>query len=167
MDLNIIIACIAALSLAGIAFIMRQMTLMKTELKFLKTQTADHSSLQLQAYERLTLFADRSSLNNIVGRIVSPQDTVRSLQTQISEEIRSEYEYNVPQQIYVAPQVWDAVTRLKDQQIYTVNQLAMMLPMDAPASELKSRIVEFAMNENADLSPIVLNAIQFEAKKII
>ena len=78
------------------------------------------------------------------------------------------FEYNLSQQIYVAPTAWQAVSNLKEQNIYIVNQVANSLPPDAKGSELSRRIVDLL---NADpqvsLHPIVLEALNFEAKKIM
>ena len=71
------------------------------------------------------------------------------------------------QQIYVNPEVWNAVTRLKDQNIYIINQLAASLPFEASALDLGKRILEYSMMKDAELNQIVLDALQFEAKKIL
>jgi hypothetical protein len=40
--------------------------------------------------------------------------------------IKSEYDFNVSQRVYVSKKIWAAVTKLKDQNIYIINQLAAM-----------------------------------------
>jgi hypothetical protein len=123
--------------------------------------------LKLHALERLTLFTERSGLQNLVGRIENLQTTASALHHSLVETIRSEYEHNITQQIYVNPEVWNAVTRLKDQNIYIINQLALHLPPQATAVDLSKRILEYSMNHNAELNVVVLDALQYEAKKII
>src|ERR1700743_3161618 len=54
--------------------------------------------LKLQAYERLTVFADRASLKNLVARTPYAGNNVVDLQLTLLETIRTEYEYNVSQQ---------------------------------------------------------------------
>ncbi|MEJ7589034.1 MAG: hypothetical protein WKI04_15870 [Ferruginibacter sp.] len=83
------------------------------------------------------------------------------------ESIKNEYEHNVTQQIYIHPEVWKAITKLKEQNIFIINQLAASLPHGSNALELSKLILEYSSNENAELSSIVLDAIQFEVKKII
>ena len=82
------------------------------------------------------------------------------------DDIKSEFEYNVSQQIYVSKEVWNAVTKLKDQNIYIINQLAAALPHQASSLELSKTILEYSMTEKAELNTIVLDALQYEAKKI-
>jgi hypothetical protein len=123
--------------------------------------------LKLQAIERLTLFAERSGLQNLVSRVDNLQVSASGLHHTLVETLRSEYEYNITQQIYVSPEVWNAVTRLKDQNIYIINQLSIGLPPHATAVDLSKRILEYSMNQNAELNRVVLDALQFEAKKIL
>jgi len=123
--------------------------------------------LKLQAYERLTLFAERSSLKNLVSRTPAGGLTVVDLQLTLADTIRSEYEHNISQQIYLQNDMWKAIVNLKDQNIYIINQLAATLPSQANGFELSKRILEYALNNNADLSNIVLEALRFEAKKLL
>jgi hypothetical protein len=124
--------------------------------------------LRLQAYERLVLLAERIALPSLITRIPSGDLNVRQMQSVLIDQIKTEFEYNLSQQIYVAPPAWQAVSNLKEQNIYIVNQVANSLPPDAKGSELSRRIVDLL---NADpqvsLHPIVLEALNFEAKKIM
>lgn len=123
--------------------------------------------LKLQALERFTLYAERSSLKNLVSRIPAEGITVVGLQLNLLEALRSEYEYNVTQQIYIDPKLWQAIGNLKDQNTYIINQIAAMLPSDANGIELSKRILEYAATTDAELSGIVLNALQYEAKILL
>jgi hypothetical protein len=123
--------------------------------------------LKLQALERFTLYAERSSLKNLVSRIPADGINVVGLQLNLLEALRSEYEYNVTQQIYIDPKLWQAIGNLKDQNSYIINQLAAMLPPDANGIELSKRILEYAAGTDAELSGIVLNALQYEAKQLL
>ena len=75
-------------------------------------------------------------------------------------------EMNSCQQIYISKEVWNAVTKLKDQNIYILNQLAATLPQQASSLELSKIILEYSMTEKAELNTIVLDALQYEAKKM-
>src|SRR6187401_1025529 len=56
--------------------------------------------LKLQALERLTLFSERAGLKNMIGRIDSMQMSAMSLHDILINMIKSEYDYNISQQIY-------------------------------------------------------------------
>lgn len=127
----------------------------------------DAIKLQLEALERLTLFTERAGLKNLVSRIPSAGLYAAGIHAEMVDALKTEYEYNISQQIYVSPEVWNAVTRLKDQNIYIINQLAATLSPDASGIDLSKRILEYSMTKDAELNRIVLDAIQFEAKKIL
>ena len=72
------------------------------------------------------------------------------------------------QQIYVSPEVWRAVNNLKEQNIYVVNQLASALPAHATAMDLNKHIIDYLINNStASLHNVVLEAINYEAKKLM
>lgn len=123
--------------------------------------------LKLQAYERLTLYAERAGLKNLVSRIYAEEMTARDMQLTLLDTLKSEYEYNVTQQIYVSAEMWKAITKLKDQNIFVINQVAAALPFNASSMELSKALLEYSMTDNADISKIVLEALQYEAQKIL
>ena len=123
--------------------------------------------LKLQALERFTLYAERSSLKNLVSRTSAAGSSVVDLQLELLEALRSEYEYNVTQQIYIDPKMWKAITNLKDQNSFIINQLAATLPPNNNGIELSKRILEYVASTDAELNTKVLSALQFEAKRIL
>lgn len=123
--------------------------------------------LQLQAYERIAMYAERNGLKNLVNRLQAGGESAAQLHSAFIDSLKSEYDYNVSQQIYIQPEVWNAVTKLKDQNIYIINQIAAALPQGATGIELARRLLEYSLQPNAELNGVVLDAIQFEAKKIL
>ena len=142
---------------------------LETRNKLLKPVINDDEQLRLQfaAYERLALLAERSSLSALVSRTESVSDAVADLHIKLIDSLKEEYDHNISQQIYVSSEVWNAITRLKDQNIYVINQLAATLPPGSSSADLKKRILEYTMEESADLSKIVLDAIRFETNKLL
>jgi len=125
-------------------------------------------SLQLQAYERLTILAERLALKNLVSRITPAGTTAAIYQGVLVESIKQEYDYNLSQQLYVSPQAWQAVTNLKEQNIFIIHQLANTLPQDASGLELCKRILELLDAEpKTSLHTVVLEALRYDAKKIL
>jgi hypothetical protein len=124
--------------------------------------------LQLQAYERLIILTERLGLQNLLSRFDVNNATASQMQQQLIQTIRSEFEYNVSQQLYVSSQAWDAVSNLKEQNIFIINQLAGMVKPNAPALELGQKIAELlAADENASLQPIVAALLRKEAKELM
>jgi hypothetical protein len=124
--------------------------------------------LQLQAYERLIILAERIGLRHLIGRFPTEGLSARDYQAVLVDAIKKEYEYNVSQQIYVAPKVFEAVQNLKEQNIFVINQLCSYIPAESTAKDLAKAIAEYlAGNEHASLQQIVMDALNFEAKKLM
>ncbi|OLY93037.1 DUF7935 family protein [Cnuella takakiae] len=132
------------------------------------TEKYDATPLQLQAYERLVLLAERISLPNLVSRLNIPGASAPEMQAVLLDNIRQEYEYNASQQVYVSAAAWDAIRNLRDQNMLIINQIASILPADARGSDLSKQVLEVVMaQQEKALHTIVLDALNFEAKKLM
>src|SRR6478672_859430 len=119
--------------------------------------------LRLQAYERLTLLTERISLQNLMSRLPNSDMSSRQMKSALVEAIKTEYEYNISQQVYVSPEAWRAVNNLKEQNIYIINQLTTTLPFQASAMDLNKQVIDYLMsNPKASLHTIVLEVLNFE-----
>src|ERR1700742_1869115 len=63
--------------------------------------------LRLQAYERLAIFIERLHPRQLIPRICRKGMTVSDLQQAIAFSIRTEFEHNLSQQVYVSREVWE------------------------------------------------------------
>ncbi|MBN8790500.1 MAG: hypothetical protein J0I84_25760 [Terrimonas sp.] len=136
--------------------------------KELEKKSVADTALQLQAYERLTILTERISLKNLLSRISPADMQVGVYQSLLVESIKQEYEYNLSQQLYVSNQVWEALTNLKEQNIFIIHQLAGTLPANAPGIELSKRMLELLdADPKTSLHFVVLDALKFEAGKIM
>jgi len=150
--------------LLAVAYLIREVFMLR---EYLKKNNPETKKLQLQAYERLTVFSERAGLRNLIGRAEVHGESAAIMHGVLIENLKSEYDYNASQQIYVSKEIWNAVTKLKDQNIYIINQLAAMLPPQATSLDLSKRILEYTMTQQTELNSIVLDAIQHEAKEVL
>lgn len=163
---NVVIIFLIALFVAALGFYLWNYRLAKQERQ--NKPVKEKNPLQLQAYERLTLFAERIKLENLISRLYVNGMSARDMQAALQLSIKDEYEHNITQQIYVNPDIWTAVTKMKEQNLFIINQLAAMLPSNANAMDLNKRILDLVMNTpNATMNNLVLEALQFEAKKLL
>lgn len=124
--------------------------------------------LRLQAYERLIMFVERAHPRTLVPRLYVSNMTVRELQALAVGQIKTEFEHNMSQQIYVSAQVWNTVVSVKEQEIAMINQIAQDMNPDADAKELNARIINFIMTrEDATPTEIALEVINNEAKMVM
>ena len=104
----------------------------------------------------------------MLSRVPSGDLTIQQYQKVLTDTIRQEFDYNVSQQLYVTAHIWEALTNLKEQNIYIIHQVAQTLPPQAMGSELSLRILDMLKQDpNVSLHPIVLDALRYEAKKLM
>ena len=125
-------------------------------------------SMQLQAYERLLILVDRIALPNVITRVNQPTSSAREMQLLLTHNIRSEFDYNITQQIYVSAEAWNSVKNLKEQNLLIINQLANVLPPNATGLDLNKLLLEFLMNDKkGTLHEVVSDVLSYEAKKLM
>lgn len=102
--------------------------------------------LRLQAYERLALFIERINPSNMLVRVHVAGTTVREIQQFLISEIRTEYQHNITQQLYVSAQAWSVMNRIKEDTISLINNTAVGLSPDASSVELSKVILVHLAN---------------------
>lgn len=122
--------------------------------------------VRLQAYERLTLLLERLSPESLIMRISKPNMTAKQLHTELLNTIRSEFDHNVSQQIYVTPQVWEVIKNARSKIIQLINSAASRVKPDAPAINLSKLILEDLMNLDKSPTSLALEALKSEVKKL-
>ncbi len=80
--------------------------------------------LKMQAYERLVLFLERSKPQSLIMRFFNDKNTVAELQILLLNTIRTEFEHNFSQQIYISENLWQEISLTKDKLIQLINQAA-------------------------------------------
>lgn len=88
--------------------------------------------LRLQAYERMALYLERIEPTQLVMRVHANGLSVPQEQNLLLTAIRSEFEHNLSQQIYISNEVWNDICNAKDDIIDIVNVVAEQIedPMD-------------------------------------
>jgi len=130
------------------SFIAREIELKKLEVRGRSIETV--LPARLQAYERITLFLERVSPQNLLIRLNNPAFTARDFQKVLLDEIRSEYNHNVSQQVYMTEEVWNNVRNAKEDLIITINEAASQIAPDATGIDLSKKIFEQLMNQKQD-----------------
>jgi hypothetical protein len=123
--------------------------------------------IRLQAYERLALFLERISPNNIIQRVRKPNMTAKELHIALVQTIRMEFEHNLSQQIYVTPETWSMICFTKDEVIKIINLTSAALPPEASSMHLSKSILEyFIENEEPMPTQKAMDLIKLEVRKI-
>ncbi len=144
------LAVLAGTYLAIKAFLDRETDKQKLELKLLNHKII--TPLRLQAYERLTLFLERIKPESLLPRVYSPQMTVPELHKALLQTIRSEFEHNLSQQIYVSDEAWEMVKIAKESILKLINTAAGSKKATKNTQEYSKTIIEaYASVENSPI----------------
>jgi hypothetical protein len=110
-------------------------------LEFKKTFTTQTLPLRLQAYERLVLYIERVNPANMLIRINAPSYSAQELYGIIMDEVRTEYQHNITQQIYVTGRAWGVIKHVKEDTLSIVTNAFKAIPPDATGLELSKTIL--------------------------
>lgn len=124
--------------------------------------------MRMQAYERLILFVERMNVHNLANRFYVANSSATELQIAMTDSIRTEWEYNLSQQLYVSNEVWQTINTAKEQEIGMINNIASNLPANASAKDLVTALAEHNIKQEDDTpAQIALQSINGEAKKAL
>jgi Na+/H+-translocating membrane pyrophosphatase len=124
--------------------------------------------LRLQAYERLTIFVERMNAKSLISRYYVQQATAQDVQIAMVQGIRSEYEHNLSQQLYVSHEVWQTISTVMEQEITMINRIGASCEMGASATEFIKKISEYIVNTESTIpTDIALETLNKEAKRIL
>lgn len=98
--------------------------------------------LRLQAYERMALFLERISPEALVLRVSKSNMNAAQLQSELLSAIRSEFEHNLAQQVYIGLETWEEIKAAKNTIISLINSAAEQVKDDATSMTLGQKIFE-------------------------
>jgi hypothetical protein len=98
--------------------------------------------IRLQAYERMILFLERISPESLVMRVHKQGMNGRKLQQELLQNIRTEFEHNIAQQIYVSNSGWELVKRAKEETIKIVNIASSKINDSSSSIDLSKAIFD-------------------------
>ncbi|MGC1390803.1 MAG: hypothetical protein WA816_07175 [Bacteroidales bacterium] len=123
--------------------------------------------IKLQAYERIILFLERISLESLLIRVSTPGMTAQQLHTAILNSIRSEFEHNLSQQIYMSPQAWEVVRNARSNMIKIINSEVEKLPAESTGMSLSKRLLERIMELEKEPTRAAIEYVKNEIARII
>lgn len=99
---------------------------------------------KIQAYERIVIFLERINPNNLVIRVNKHGMNSRQLHQELVHAIKSEYEHNISQQIFMSHNSWELVKTAKEEIVKLINISASKVAGDAPSNELAMMVINIA-----------------------
>ena len=120
--------------------------------------------IRLQAYERIILFLERNSPNNLIIRVNKPNMTALEFQISLIKTIRDEFDHNLSQQLYISAEAWDLVKNAKEDLIKTINTSASQTPENSTSTDLGQIIFKLSLEQKNSPQKIALDFLKKEIK---
>lgn len=130
------------------AFIQKEIELRKLEVRSRAIETILPN--RLQAYERMVLFLERMSPQNLLVRLSTSGMPAREFHQLLLSEIRNEYNHNVSQQVYISQPVWELIKNAKEDLIVSINDAASEMNLESTSLDLSKKIFEKSINKAVD-----------------
>ena len=146
------------------SFIQREIDLKKLEVRGRSIETI--LPVRMQAYERMVLFLERISPQNLLIRLNNPGFSARDFQKILLDEVRNEYNHNVSQQVYMSEDVWNQIKNAKEDLIIMINEAASQLPAEASSIDLAKKVFQMSMDRKVDLISHSLSELKKEIQQI-
>jgi hypothetical protein len=86
------------------------------------------------------------------------------LQSALVQSVRSEFEHNLSQQLYVSSKAWEMVRNAREEAIKRINTAAMKLPGDATSADLASLILINDIDAEQSVVKGALDVLKAEAR---
>jgi hypothetical protein len=121
--------------------------------------------LRLQAYERMCLFLERITPNNLILRTNNGDYSAAELHGLLLSEIREEFGHNLSQQVYMSDEAWYQVKGAMEEVVVLINNAAAQVGPDARGMDLARRVFETIIAEEIDPTGRALKFIKNEVRQ--
>ncbi len=169
---NILLVTIPSVSIGvGLYMVIRAYIRRDQDLRLLEiraTTNKETRMLRLQAYERMVLFLERISPASVISRVMDPEMVNHELQLAMIRAIRSEFEHNLSQQMYISSDAWHLIVSAKDEIIKAIGMIASHLPADTGAQQV-ARVILESVERSGQMLPNVtaLEYLKNEARELM
>lgn len=127
------------------SFLAKEIELKKLEIRNRSIETV--LPLRLQAYERMCLFLERINPQNLLVRLNPGSISAKEFHQVLLNEIRSEYNHNVSQQVFMSESSWELVRNAKEDLVVTINDASSEMGAESSSLDLAKKIFEKAINK--------------------
>ena len=145
------------------SFIQRDIDLKKLEVRGRSIETVLPN--RLQAYERMALFLERISPQNLLVRLTAPGMTAREFHQLLLNEIRNEYNHNASQQVYMSEDVWSLIKSAKEDLIVSINDASSEMGAESTSLDLSKKIFEKSITKSVEPIAHALSELKKEIQQ--
>ena len=141
------------------------------EIKQLKEEKKDDTRkavipLRFKAYERVVLFLERISPQNLVLRVNRAGISKEILQAELLMTVREEYEHNLAQQIYISDNAWDLVKSAKEEVLSDINTAAAKMTDKNTVADYGQQLISMHLERKSRAHDVALGFVKGEIKEM-
>ena|ERR1700741_262656 len=134
----------------------------RRDLEYRKSSLSIVAPIRLQAYERVIIFLERIHPNNLVLRVNKVGMTSHQLHSELVKTVKSEYEHNISQQIYMSAGAWELLRTAKEETIKLINISSTKVPDSAKGQDLAGIILQLSSSIDKMPSQVALEYLKKE-----
>lgn len=139
----------------------------RKELELRREAKRSFTPTKVNAYERLVLFLERIHPADMVLRVHQNKMKGRTFQKELIKAIRTEYQHNLTQQLYVSNTAWHLVKTAKEETIKLVNIASTKMPEEASGVDLSNMIFQIMSKMEHNPVDIAKDYLKQELKKTL
>lgn len=132
-----------------------------------KLSQKEISPIRMRAYERLSLLLERTTPDHMLVDMPLAEMSVLQVQQRLMEIVRTEYDHNLSQQIYVSDEVWNLIIAAKEQMLAFVNSMAQQIPAGSTALDYAKVLITAYSANGETANERALQALKDEARTLI
>lgn len=166
MEILFIVSIAAITAIAAIAMILNSRN--QSSIKEIEKKISSNKitlPLRLQAYERCLIFLERISPDSLLVRVGQCQ-TANELQAKLLNTIRSEFEHNLSQQLYISQDAWTYIVNAKNNTVGLINSCSLRVDPADRSIQLSKSILEAYTNLETSPTRIAKQRIMQEVSEL-
>ena len=121
--------------------------------------------IRLQAYERTIILLERISPEALIMRLSQGNKKSKEYRAEMLSAIKSEFEHNLSQQLYMSREAWEAVKAARANITNLINNAAQQVKADASALALSNKIIEIMMELTTAPNTAAIDLVRKEAQQ--
>ncbi|MBC7412936.1 MAG: hypothetical protein H7331_10860 [Bacteroidia bacterium] len=127
----------------------------------------DALPIKLQAYERIIIFLERIAPSALILRVYKSGMSAKYLQNELINAIKSEFEHNLSQQIYVSNAAWEVTRNAKEEMIKFILTIGNKLDESSGGLELTKLLMDISANVAKLPTQIAEEVIKEEVRRYL
>ena len=127
-----------------------QTIIQMVKIESLKNNNEALGKLKLQAYERLSILLERTSIPTLIQTYGNPNTTPAEFKILAMKAIQEEFNYNLSQQVYVSEQTWNMIKIVKEQTMIMLQQVERTVDPNGTASDYCVALIN-ALQEKGEI----------------